>query len=330
MKIAIFGAGAIGGHLAARLAHGGADVSIVARGAHLAAIQERGLRFVGADTDFTVRVRATASAAELGPQDLVISAVKAHALPAAADDLQALLGPDTPVVYAINGIPWWYFHGATGPLAGQPLERLDPGGRLWRDVGVQRALGCVVQSANEVTEPGVVHNRSATNSFVIGEPDHSDSPRLARIVTTLRHAMPDITGSVDIRRDTWLKLLLNMSSSPLGCLTQSRGKDIAADPALRELFSRTMHEGARVAAALGIDVPADADAKLARMRTLNHRSSMLQDLLAGRPMEIDGQLAVVQDIARRLDVPMPTFDTLLALLVRRAREAGLYPQASDR
>lgn len=325
MKIAVFGAGAIGGHLAARLAQSGADVSIVARGAHLAAIQAQGLRFIGAHADFTVRVHATASAAELGPQDLVISAVKAHALPASVDALKALLGPQTPVIYAINGIPWWYFHGAPGPLAGQPLPRLDPGGRLWHEVGVRRALGCVVHSANEVTAPGVVHNGSATNRFVIGEPDESDSPRLARIVTQLREAVPDIGGSVDIRRETWLKLLINLSASPLACLTHSRSSDIAADPALRELFRSLMREGARVAAALGIEVPADADATLARMATLQHRSSMLQDLLAGRPMEIDAQLAAVQDIARRLDVATPTLDTLLALLVRRAREAGLYP-----
>lgn len=325
MKIAIFGAGAIGGHLAARLAQGGADVSIVARGAHLAAIQAHGLRFVGADADFTVRVRATASTAELGPQDLVISTVKAHALPASVDALQALLGPQTPVVYAINGVPWWYFHGEPGPLAGQALLRLDPGGRLWNEVGVRRALGCVVHSANEVTAPGVVHNGSATNRFVIGEPDQSDSPRLARIVTLLRQAVPDVGGSVDIRRETWLKLLVNLSASPLACLTHSRSSDIAADPALRALFRSLMREGARVAAALGIEVPADADATLARMATLQHRSSMLQDLLAGRPMEIDGQLAAVQDIARRLEVATPTLDTLLALLVRRAREAGLYP-----
>lgn len=325
MRVAIFGAGAVGGHLAARLAHGGVDVSIVARGAHLAAIRARGLRFVCADADFTVRVRATDCAAELGPQDLVISTVKAQALPASADALQALLGPQTPVVYAINGVPWWYFHQAAGPLAGQPLPRLDPQGRLWNGIGVERALGCVVHSANEVTAPGVVHNGSATNRFIIGEPDQSDSPRLARIVTVLRQALPDIGGSIDIRRDLWLKLLINLSASPLACLTHARSSDIAADPALRDLFRRLMAEGARVAAALGIEVPADADTPLSRMTTLHHRSSMLQDLLAGRPMEIDGQLAVVQDIARGLDVPTPTLDVLLALLIHRAREAGLYP-----
>lgn len=300
-------------------------MSIVARGAHLTAIQGHGLRFVSAEADFTVRVRATDSAAELGPHDLVISTVKAHALPASADAPQALLGPQTPVVYAIDGVPWWYFHQAAGPLAGQPLPRLDLQGRLWNCIGVERALGCVVHSANEVTAPGLVHNGSATNRFIIGEPDQSDSPRLARIVTVLRQAVPDIGGSVDSRRHLWLKLLINLSASPLACLTHARSSDIAADPALRDLFRRLMAEGARVAAALGMKVPADADTPLGRMTTLHHRSSMLQDLLAGRLMEIDGQLAVVQDIARRLDVPTSTLGTLLALLVHRARAAGLYP-----
>lgn len=325
MKIGIFGAGAIGGHLAARLAHAGADVSLVARGAHLAAIQSQGLRFVSPTQDITVRVRAEASAEALGPQDLVISTVKAHSLPAASGALQALLGPDTPVVYAVNGVPWWYFHGQPGAQADQALPRLDPGAQLWDGVGVRRSLGCVVQSANEVTEPGVVHNRSADNRFVIGEPDGSDSPRLRRIVEALQPGLADdVQATTDIRHEIWSKLLLNMSTSSLGGLTHSTSSGLANDPGMQDLFRRTMVEGARVAKAVGVEVSVDADARFVRMRQLNHRSSMLQDLIAGRSMEIDAQLAAVQDIARRFDVPTPTFDVLLALLVRRASEAGLY------
>lgn len=324
MRIAVFGAGAIGGHLAARLAHAGADVSLVARGPHLAAIQARGLRFVGLSQEFTVRVRAEADAAALGPQDLVISAVKAHSLPSATASLKALLGPQTPILYAINGVPWWYFHGLPGAQGGRPLPRLDPQGRLWNDVGVQRSLGCVVLSANEVTEPGVVHNRSADNRFYLGEPDGSDSPRLAQVARALQAGVPEFAVSTDIRREVWRKLLLNMSTSSLACLTHSTGRDIATDPAMRELFARVMEEGAQVAQALGVDVQADAPARFERMARLNHRSSMLQDLLAGRPLEIDAQLAAVQDIARRLNVPTPTFDGVLALLVQRARVGGLY------
>ncbi len=324
MKIGIFGAGAIGGHLAARLAHAGADVSLVARGAHLAAIRSQGLRFVSPAQDITVRVRAEASAEALGPQDLVISTVKAHSLPAASGALQALLRPETPVVYAVNGVPWWYFHGQPGAQADQALPRLDPGAQLWNGVGVQRSLGCVVQSANEVTEPGVVHNRSADNRFVIGEPDGSDSPRLQRIVAALKPGVPDVHATTDIRHEIWNKLLLNMSTSSLGGLTHSSSSGIANDPGMQDLFRRTMAEGARVAQAVGVEVSVDADARFVRMAKLNHRSSMLQDLLAGRPLEIDAQLAAVQDIARRFNVPTPTFDVLLTLLVRRAREAGLY------
>lgn len=325
MRITVFGAGAIGGHLAARLAHAGLDVSVVARGAQLEAIQKNGLRFINPVQDFTVRVRARDSAAALGPQDLVISTVKAHSLPAATDSLRALLGPDTPVIYAVNGIPWWYFHKAQGAQAGQQLPRLDPGARLWNDVGVDRAIGCVVQSANEVTAPGVVENRSADNRFILGEPAGDVSPRLARIVEVLQRAVPEIQATADIRHEIWSKLLLNMSTSPLACLTLSTGRTIATEPALQDLFRRTMAEGAQVASALGVAVATDFEARFVRMRRQSHRSSMLQDLLAGRPLEIDGQLAAVQDVARSLGVATPTFDLLLALLVQRARESGLYP-----
>ncbi len=329
MRIAIFGAGAIGGHLAARLGAAGAQVSVVARGAQLAAIQAHGLRLQIQDKEISARVTARADAADLGPQDVVISTVKAHGLPGAVDGLRALLGPDTTVVYAINGIPWWYFHRHPGALAGRPLPRLDPGARLWNDIGVHRTLGCVVQSANQVVAPGVVRNGSATNAFTLGEPDGRPSARLDDVLAALRQGVPEARASTEIRTDIWRKLLLNLAHSPLACLTESSGRDVARDPALREIFTRLVEEGERVANALGVPVTADLPAILQRMGSIQHRCSMLQDQDAGRPLEIDGQLAVVSDIARLLDIPTPTLDLVLALLVRRARQAGLYAPLED-
>ncbi|GAA5235191.1 2-dehydropantoate 2-reductase [Verticiella sediminum] len=325
MRITVFGAGAVGGHLAARLARAGAQVSLVARGPHLEAIRAHGLRLVGVDEDFTVPVRAAADARELGPQDLVVTSVKAHALPAAVDGIAALLGPDTPVVYAANGIPWWYFHRHGSEHAERRLPRLDPDGRLWDVLGPQRAIGCVVQSPNEVVEPGVVRNGTADNVFTLGEPAGGVSARLAAVAEALGRGVPGVRTSDRIRHEIWRKLLLNMSLSPLACLTLSTGADVAEDAELRAIFARLSEEGSRVAAALGEQVALDVEAWLARSARIRHRSSMLQDLEAGRPMEIDGQLAVVRDIARTLAVPTPVLDLLLPLLIRRARATGLYP-----
>ena len=325
MRLTVLGAGAIGVHLTARLARAGLRPRLLARAAQAAVIRDEGLRFEGAEGHFQVPVDVSADPADFGPQDAVIVAVKAHALPATVDTIQPLLGPSTVVVTAVNGVPWWYFHGAPGERQAWRLERLDPQARLWREIGPQRVIGCVVQSANEIVAAGHVRNGSASNGFVIGEPDGSLSPRVRALADWLRQGIPELVTSQDIRREIWAKLLLNMSSSPLACLTHSSAADIAAAPALHPLFRRTLQEGAGVAAALGCAVEVDPEARLARMAGIRHRSSMLQDLEAGRPLEIDAQLRVVQDLARRTGVDTPTLDTLLALLVQRARGAGLYP-----
>jgi 2-dehydropantoate 2-reductase len=324
MKVTIFGAGAIGSHLAARLAHGGVDVSIVARGAQLEAIKARGVRFILGDESFTVPVRASASGKDLGPQDLVISTVKAHQLTAAIDELKPLLHEETPIAYAINGIPWWYFHKAKGPQAEQRLKRLDPTGRLWDELGVNRAIGCVITSSNELIEPGVVQNHTHDNSFTFGEPDGSLSPRLNTILEALKPGIPYAVATTDIRLEVWKKLLANMASSCISSLANARACDIAADSDLLELYKQIVAEGKAVAASLGLNVEFETERRFTRMATSAHRPSMTQDLNAGRPMEIDAQLAVVRDMARQANVPTPSFEVCLSLLIARASQAGLY------
>ncbi|WP_233233501.1 ketopantoate reductase family protein [Bordetella sp. LUAb4] len=322
-KICIFGAGSVGGHMAARLAQAGLDVSVVVRGAHLAAIREHGLRLTAPDADFTVRVQASDNPADLGPQDLVISTLKAQSLGAAAAGLATLLKPDTPVVFAVNGIPWWYFHGLPDDGSGQPaatrLPRLDPEGLVWRHIGARRALGCVIRSPNELSAPGVVHSTSTTNTYTIGEPDNSASPRLAEIVATLRHGLPGARASQQIRRDIWAKLVLNVPSSLTCALTVSTAPELFAQEDTRELWRQLGNEANAVAAAHGIDAGFDLDAQISSGGKNRHPPSMLQDLLAGRPLELDAQMRAVQDLGRMAGVATPMLDVAVTLLAQRAR-----------
>jgi len=325
MKICIFGAGAVGSHLAAGLARAGCAVSMVARGAHLQAVRERGLRFISPDDDYTVQLQATDRPQELGPQDLVVTTLKAQSLPGVADGIAALLGSDTPIVYAANGVPWWFFHGMGGAHDGHRLDRLDPGGRLWDGLGVERAIGCVIRSPNEVVEPGVVRCFSASSRFILGEPGAADSPRLQRAVQALGQGVKQVEASANIRLELWDKLVLNQASSPIACLAHATTTDIGANPALAELFCALVDEGRAVGASLGLNVSLDPHKEIARFGKLAHKASMLQDLLAGRAMELDAQLVAVQDLARLQGVPTPRLDMVLGLLVTRARALGLYP-----
>ncbi|MCM0018371.1 MAG: 2-dehydropantoate 2-reductase [Tagaea sp.] len=326
MDICVFGAGAVGGHLAARLAAAECRVSVVARGPHLEAIRQNGLELRIADRTIRARVRATHDPREIGPQDLIVVSVKAPALAGIVDDLKPMLKSDTSVVYAMNGIPWWYFHGMPD-RPDRKLAILDPGGRLWDEIGVARTIGCVVYSANEVVEPGVILNRSpARNRLILGEPA-GRTGRAAAIAQALAASGMDIQTSADIRKEIWRKFLVgNMTLSLLAALTGSAADAIVRDPELARVAREIAREGKTLAARLGVDLSdLDPDVQLDPANVpAGNRPSMLQDLERGRPMEIDAMVTIVQDLAAETSIPVPNFAIVAALLKRRARAAGCY------
>ncbi len=326
MKVCVFGAGAIGGHLAARLAHGGADVSIVARGAHLAAIQANGLKLVSPDLNITLPIRATDDPSTLGPQDAVLVTVKAPALPSVAASIAPLLGPDTVVVFVINGIPWWYFDKAGENLAKLRMDELDPNNALRRAIGVERTLGGVVYSACEVIAPGVVEVESRRNRLIIGELDGAISARAETVAAPLRAGGFVIDISADIRTAVWTKLLMNMAGSPIAVLTTQPPMVNYTEPAVERAIRAIYAEGEQVARALGCAPVIDVEASVTGGKNLAHRPSMLQDLDLGRPMEIATILDAPVSLARITGVPTPTLDLVVALARLRAKAAGLAGQ----
>ena len=325
MKVCIYGAGAIGGVIAARLASSGVDTSVVARGAHLAAIREKGLIFQTPEGSRAIAITASDVPSELGPQDVVIAAVKAHQLPPIARPMQALLGPDTAVIYALNGIPWWYFHRAGGKWNDRRLERLDPGGVLWNEVGVDRTIGCVVNLPAAVTAPGVVHWEGGNNRLALGELDDSQSPRLLAIADALRAAGMNIDTHRPIRFEVWNKLALIIVASPLAILMNMPPGAGMSDPVLREAARKLWTEANAIAAAYGFELDPDIDRRLdGWSRADSHRPSILQDFDSGRRIEIDAQIVAPTELAHAAGVPVPTLDLFAALMRARARSAGLY------
>ena len=324
MKVCVFGPGAIGGHLAARLAKGGADVSVVARGPHLAAIRRNGLTVRTTQGTLHARVHANDDPAALGPQDAVLVTVKAPALPAVAERIAPLLKPETPVVFVMNGIPWWYFFAHGGPLDGTQMPRIDPGGAIWNAVGPLRAIGGVVNAPSAVTEPGVVNVERDNNYLIMGEPDGSLSQRAEALAQTLRDGGLDARVTGDIRTAIWDKLISNLMTGPIAVLTQSGYRDFLSEPACMEAAQRVVLEAAAVAHALGCKPDPDPDTRLTRATGLPHRASILQDLELGRPMEVDAIFGMAVELARLVNVPTPTLDLLVALVKARARRAGLY------
>jgi 2-dehydropantoate 2-reductase len=324
MKICVFGAGAIGGHLAARLARGGADVSVVARGANLAAIKAGGLTIKAPDETFTARVTATDDPATLGPQDAVLVTVKAPALASVAATIAPLLGPDTPVVFVINGIPWWYFDHHGGALDGTRLEALDPGGAIRAAIGPARTLGGVVYSACTVVEPGVIHVEHARNRLILGELDGSVSPRAEAIAAPLRAGGFVAEIAADIRSAVWSKLMLNMAGGPIAVLTTASGKVNLLEPAIETAVREIYAEAEAIARALGCDPVFNAEASLAGSRKTSHKPSILQDLELGRPMEVATIFDAPLQLARLAGVATPTLDLIVALARTRAKAAGLF------
>lgn len=320
----MFGAGAIGGHIAARLARGGAEVSVVARGAQLKAIESNGLRIEAVDESFTARVAAATDPAALGSQDAVIVTVKAPALPSVAAAIAPLLRPDTPVAFVMNGVPWWYFHAHGGKLDGRRLPMVDPGDAVWNAVGPAQAIGGVVYSSCTVSEPGVIQVRNKISRVVFGEPDGSASPRIAALAAPLRAGGIEVVETTDIRAALWSKLLGNLSSGPLAVLSQAAPTDIYREPACIAATRAIMEEGVAVAAALGVELKQNFDKRISGLQEMTHRPSIQQDLQLGRPMEIAGIFESALELARLAGVATPMLDLMVALARVRAKEAKLY------
>lgn len=320
MRICIYGAGAIGGYLGAQLCleH---DVTLIARGEHLAAMQRDGLRLRIDGEERVSRPRCTDDPSQVGPQDYVIITLKAHSVPAIIDQLPVLFGPETCVVTATNGIPWWYFYQLDGPFSNHRLESVDPGGRQWDVIGPGRALGCVVYPACELVEPGVVEHQS-DNKFSIGEPNGERSERARRLTEALVGAGFKAPLRSQIRNEIWVKLWGNLSFNPISALTLATLEEIALDPAMRGIARTMMLEAQAVGEKLGVRFAVDVDKRIAGAQAVGaHKTSMLQDLERGRPMEIDGLVSVVQEMGRLVEIPTPTLDTVAALIRQRARHA---------
>ena len=324
MKVCVFGAGAVGTHVAGRLAKGGASVSVIARGPQLAALQARGVRGHAADGEMEARVAASADAQGLGRQDAVIVTVKAPALPSVAAGIGPLLGPGTAVAFAMNGIPWWYFQGMGGAEEGRRLPMLDPGDAMRDAVPPAQVVGGVVYSSCTLTEPGVVHVENQRSRIVLGAPDGRPSERIEALAAILRAGGLVIDVTDRIRDKVWAKLLLNLGSGPLAVLTGCPPAGIFAEDACRIATRRILAEAAAIAAAMGCPVEPNAEGQIARGAQSHHKPSILQDLEQGRPMEIDAIYGVPLDFARRHGVPTPTLDLLVAMVRARARQAGLY------
>ncbi|MGQ0567326.1 MAG: 2-dehydropantoate 2-reductase [Gemmobacter sp.] len=323
MKICIFGAGAIGGYMGAKLAAVGADVSLVARGPHLAALQSKGLTLIEEGHATTHKVRATDDARTLGPQDYVILTLKAHSVPPVVDRITPLLGPDSTLVSGVNGVPWWYFHRLGGPLEGTRLATVDPGNAQWDGFGPGRVLGCVVYPAAEVTEPGTITHVEG-NRFSLGEPSGEKTARAEALSRALTAAGLKAPVRPRLRDEIWVKLWGNLSFNPISALTHATLDVLCTDPGTRAVARLMMVEAQTIAEKLGVTFPIDVDRRIDGGAAVGaHRTSMLQDLAAGRPMEIDALVASVAELGRLTGTPTPTIDTVLALIRLRARVAGL-------
>jgi 2-dehydropantoate 2-reductase len=323
MKICIFGAGAIGGLMGAKLAaKGDVDVTFIARGPHLAAMRAQGVKLISEGTEQIVHPRCVESAEEAGPQDYVLVTLKAHSLPSAARQMQPLLGPDTAIVSAVNGIPWWYFHGLGGAYEGRIVQSVDPEGQVSALLPPSRAIGCIVYPAAEVTAPGVIEH-SYGDRFSLGEPDGSRSPRAQALSEALIAAGFKAPVRPKIRDELWVKLWGNMAFNPISALTTATLDVLTGDEGQRGVARAMMLEGQRVAEALGVRFAIDVDKRIAGAAEVGaHKTSMLQDLERGRPMEIEALLGAVVELADWVGEAAPISRSVLALVRARARAAG--------
>ena len=324
MKICIYGAGAIGGFLGARLAEAGYDVSLVARGAHMAAIQANGLTLRSDGVENVFRIPCTDEPQTLGPQDYVIVTLKAHSVPTVAATMRVLFDESTAVVSAVNGIPWWYFYGVGGAYEGHRLGSVDRGGRQWELIEPHRAIGCVVYPSCEIPQAGIVEH-TAGDRFSLGEPSGEKSDRITRLSHALREAGLKAPIKTRIRDEIWVKLWGNLCFNPISALTGATLDTICKTDITRKLARMMMTEAQAIAETLGVKFPIDIDARIAGAEAVGaHKTSMLQDLELGRPMEIDALLSGVQELGQLTGIPTPTIDTVAALVKLRGQEAGCY------
>ncbi len=326
LKVCVVGAGAIGGFLGTRLARaGGAAVSALARGTTLSALRDHGWRLEedGALLEAPVAL-ASDTPEELGPQDLIIIALKAPALPQVAPTLAPLLGPATWVLPAMNGVPWWFSHGIAA-LGEAPLESVDPGGAIARAVPVERVIGCVVHAGVSVRAPGVARH-SMGRRLIIGEPGGGSSARVATLAALLTQAGFEVTSSPRVRYDIWYKLWGNMTMNPVSALTGATMDRVLEDELLRAFSAAAMREAAAVGSRIGCEVTESPQDRHAVTRRLGaFRTSMLQDVEAGRPLELDALVGAVREIGQRVGVATPTIDALFGLTRLFGRVRGLYP-----
>ena len=324
MKICVFGAGAIGGYMGVKLAQAGADVSLVARGPHLAAMQQNGLRLIEEGQEHKVSVSASDTPSDLGEQDYIIVTLKAHSVPPVVEKMRPLIGKNTTIVSGVNGVPWWYFHKIGGPLEGTRLHSVDPDDAQWNGFGPDNVLGCVVYPAAEVIEPGVIKHIEG-NRFSLGEPDGSKSERAIALSQALSAAGLKAPVRPKLRDEIWVKLWGNLSFNPISALTHATLDVLCTDEGTRPIARSMMLEAQEIAEKLGVKFPIDVERRIDGGAAVGaHRTSMLQDLDQGRPMEIDALVASVQELGKITKTPTPIIDTVLGLVRLRARTANLY------
>lgn len=305
MRFLIAGAGAIGAYIGARMSRAGFDVTLFARGPHLKAMQDHGVKVKGAEENFEAHPRVVSSLAQAGPADIVFLGVKAHSLPQLAPQLKPVLGPDTTVVSTQNGVPWWFFQGFGGQWEGSRLERVDPGGAISASIEPHRVLGSIVYLSTEITKPGVIQLIEG-NRISLGEPDGSRSERSRRLADALIGSGLKAPVTTRIRNEIWVKLLGNVAFNPVSALTGYTLVEMARDPDISALVRNIMREAEAVASKLGLELPVSIEQRMVGAEKVGeHKTSMLQDLEAGRPLELEAIVGAVIELGERLGVPTP-------------------------
>ena len=326
MKICIFGAGAIGGFVGAKLAEAGAEVSMVARGPHLSEMKNNGLTLLEEGLNpRRIKIKVAQDPSELGAQDFVFVTLKAHSVPYVAESMAPLFREDTTIVSGVNGVPWWYFYKVGGEFEGTRLSSVDPDNKQWNFFGPERVLGCVVYPAAEVTEPGVIRHIEG-DKFSLGEPSGEKSQRALQFSEALRSAGLKAPVRKKIRDEIWVKLWGNLSFNPISALTHATLDILCEDRDTRQVLRAMMLEAKAIGEKLGVNFPIDVEQRINGGAAVgSHKTSMLQDLELARPLEIDAILGSVQELGQITKMTTPTIDTVLAIIKLRARTAGLYP-----